>query len=221
MTTEYCAATDYIFESFFLFVESLFTDTIHLGVLDELLNQNFNRWSRSDTIIQTLIEKIVNNRGFIAPVAVIFKQRVICAVHKALTSEPPVLKKILSTTDRFPSASTGPISDAKSNTRHPRGRRHDRKDLRHCNSWMDSCNERKKQQRTLSSSSQTKDSLKTSTSEASRLNSQSCSRSTELGRRKRCICCDEESLIEHHLLNYRLKKTVNYRKQRLANTSEK
>lgn len=42
-TTGYCAATGGIEDFFFSVVESVVTKMIHLGVLDETLNQSFNR----------------------------------------------------------------------------------------------------------------------------------------------------------------------------------
>lgn len=79
--TGYCAATDDIKDSS-MFVECVVTKVVHLGVLNETLNQNFNRWSQSHKFIQTLIEKIVSDPRFVAPIAAIVKQLVIKAVKE-------------------------------------------------------------------------------------------------------------------------------------------
>lgn len=43
--TEYCASTDEIKDSSFSFMESVESETVHCGVLDETLSRSFNRWS--------------------------------------------------------------------------------------------------------------------------------------------------------------------------------
>lgn len=50
-------------------------DMIHPEVLEETLNKNFKRWSRSDAFMEAMIDRIVKNPGYIAPVAASFKQR--------------------------------------------------------------------------------------------------------------------------------------------------
>lgn len=94
-TTGYCAEIDCIKDFTFSFVEGVVIEIIHRGVLDMTLKQSSNCWSRLDTFMKVLIEKIVNNPGFIAPVDALVLQGVIKAVEEELNREPPVTKKIL------------------------------------------------------------------------------------------------------------------------------
>lgn len=94
------SATDGIKDFSFLFAKSLVTEMIHCEVLDETINQSFNRWSRLDTIMQALIEVIVHDPDFIALVDANFKQSVITAIEKKLSRESPVTKKISSSRNR-------------------------------------------------------------------------------------------------------------------------
>lgn len=80
-TPEYCVATGGIKNSFFSFLRSMIREMIHCEVLDEMLAQSLNFWSRSETFTQALIEKIVSGSVFIAPVTDFLKQSVINAVE--------------------------------------------------------------------------------------------------------------------------------------------
>lgn len=42
---------------------------IRRGVLDETLNKSLNSWSQSDTFMQVLVEKAVNDSGFLVTFA--------------------------------------------------------------------------------------------------------------------------------------------------------
>lgn len=81
-TTGYCTATDTIKNSPFLIEEGDITEIIHLRVLDKKLNQSFNCWSPSDTIMQALVKMIFNYPGFIVPFAVFVEQCVINTLEK-------------------------------------------------------------------------------------------------------------------------------------------
>lgn len=67
-----------------VFVNDLVTEMVGRGVLDETLNQNFNRRSRSDPFMQVLVKKVVYDPDFLAPVAALARQH----VNKAVKNEP-------------------------------------------------------------------------------------------------------------------------------------
>lgn len=127
-TAEYCAATEGIMDFSISFVESVVTELIHHQSLNETRNKRFNRWSRSDTILQALIDKIVYDPGFIAPIAAFEKHCVISPIEKELTQEPPVPNEILSAPNHSPSALTGTTLDKESKARRLSLRRQVRKD---------------------------------------------------------------------------------------------
>lgn len=110
-TTGYYAAMDGRKNSFFSFVEEAITDKNYLEVLGEPLNQNFVRYSLSDTIVETLTAKIVDSLGFIAPVATFVMQRVTNAIEEELHDEQKVTMGIPSSPDQYPSASAGSTLD--------------------------------------------------------------------------------------------------------------
>lgn len=151
--TGYCEAIDGIEDYSFSCVESVVIKMIHRGELDETFNQSFKRWSRSDSFIQVLIEKIVIDPGFIAPVTSFLKQRVINEVEIEICREPPVTKRVPSPPDRSPSAFVGTTSDEASEGRRSRRRRHDQKDRRNHNRSVKSRDKYKKNQCSSSSSS--------------------------------------------------------------------
>lgn len=66
----YCAATKSTKNSFFSFVEEVITEMTYCGLLNEMLNLSSSRWSRSETFMQILAERVVNNLSFKTPVAV-------------------------------------------------------------------------------------------------------------------------------------------------------
>lgn len=51
------------------------TNTIHRGVMDQILNQNLERWSRLDAFMEECIGRVVNNTDFKAAVAAFVTQR--------------------------------------------------------------------------------------------------------------------------------------------------
>lgn len=110
--------------SFPLLLERVVTEMINREVVDETLSKSLSRWSRSNTIMQALVDKIANDPGFIEPVAAFFKQGTINAVEKKLNRVPPVTKEIQSPPDPFPSAFYCTTMDKKSKARRSGRRRH-------------------------------------------------------------------------------------------------
>lgn len=88
LTTEHSVVTYVIKNSSYSFVESVFIKIIQGGFKTETLGQSFNLGSRSETFIQLLNERIVDDPGLIAPVAAIVKPRLIDAGEKDLNREP-------------------------------------------------------------------------------------------------------------------------------------
>lgn len=107
---------------------------IDLGVLGELLCQNYQYRSRLEAFIKTrayaLVSRILNSPDKIAPVAAFAKQRVIDAVKKELNSESKLTKEILSLPGRCPSASGGTTLDEEFKARRLGHRQHEEKDRR-------------------------------------------------------------------------------------------
>lgn len=68
----YFAATKGIKSSSILFEENAITEMIHQGALDETLNQSFSRRLRSDTFMEVLVYKNVNDPGIVTPSASFF-----------------------------------------------------------------------------------------------------------------------------------------------------
>lgn len=102
---------------------------IHRGALEETLNQSCTHSSRSDTILQALSRKIVNDSGSIMSVAAFVKQHVINAVEKNLNRELPLTKEIPSPPVRFTLSTTCIILDKESKASRTPRQQHDRKDL--------------------------------------------------------------------------------------------
>lgn len=63
--------------------------------------QSFNSWPRSDTFMQIIVERIVNDLGLTAPIVAIFRHRMINEVEKRLKRETPAIKKLFSPPHRF------------------------------------------------------------------------------------------------------------------------
>lgn len=91
--TDYCAASEGNKNFFLLVCDERDHGDDPRRALDETLRQSFNRWSRSDTFMPVLVEKIVNDPGFIAHVAAVDRQRVTNAVKEDLKLEPQVTKR--------------------------------------------------------------------------------------------------------------------------------
>lgn len=72
-TTRYYATSNTTRNSSFSFVMSEVTELTYRGPLDETLYQSFNSCSRMNTFTQALMEQIVNDPDFIAPVAAFIK----------------------------------------------------------------------------------------------------------------------------------------------------
>lgn len=115
--TGYCAATESIKNSFFSFLKNVITVVIHCRFLDELLNQSFNRCSRSDSFMQVLVKNVVNDPNFITPVAAFVCKRVINALKEELKQALKVTKKIFSLPDHSSSVFTEAWFDGESKAR--------------------------------------------------------------------------------------------------------
>lgn len=92
-------------------------DMVHRGILEEMLNQNFERWSRSDTLMKALIGRIVNNKALLVPVPAFEKRCAIKVIREKLNSEQKVTKELMSISHRSPSAAAGTPSGEESNAR--------------------------------------------------------------------------------------------------------
>lgn len=92
--TGYLTATDGIRDASISSVEDVIIDMIHSRVIVEALitNQHFERWSGSDGFIGASIGRIVNDPGFLAPVAAFIKQHATNAVEEELNSKLKVKK---------------------------------------------------------------------------------------------------------------------------------
>lgn len=110
-TTGYHTGTNDTNKFFFSFVESVVTEIICRKVIDKTLSQNFNRCSRSDTIMRALIESSAEDPSLVASTAAFVEHYVINVFKKELKREPSVAKEISSPLDRFLSPSTGTTLD--------------------------------------------------------------------------------------------------------------
>lgn len=100
-------------DSTFSLVEKVFTGIIHRGILKQM-TQSIVRLPRSDAFMETLIGRVVNNPGFIAPVAESFSQRATNEVNEELKREPPLTMEIKTSPHCSPLAFAGSDSDEES-----------------------------------------------------------------------------------------------------------
>lgn len=85
-------ATDGVQDFIFLLPEDFITDIVQLRVLYEMLNQNFERWSRSNASMKASIGKVCTNLGFVAPVLAFVKQRASYEIVFELHTEPKLTR---------------------------------------------------------------------------------------------------------------------------------
>lgn len=163
----------------------------HSGFLDGKLNQKLNRWSQTENFMQTLIEKILNESCFIAPVATFVQQRVIIVANKDINRETPVMKMISSPSNRFPSASAGTISGDEANARRSSREWLDPKHWRHRDTSVKSRNKCRKHQYAMFSSPQTDGGLNIPNFKSLGPSSRSCFGSSYLDRCNRCARRDD------------------------------
>lgn len=93
--TGYCAATKDFKNLSFSFVKNVITEVMQRETLCATLNQSFNPYSRIDTTMQVLVDKIVSNSGLITYNAVFFRERVINAGEKEVNQKLQVTRRFL------------------------------------------------------------------------------------------------------------------------------
>lgn len=160
-------ATNSIADSSFFFVESLVREVNHSVVVDEKLDQRFKQWSLLNTIMQALIETIINKPAFIVPVATFERQLMINAVEGKLSREPPVAKEIQLTVNRSRSVPAGTTLDEEFKASCLRCRQHIRIGQRTRHLLVKSRDKCKKRRRSSLPFPQADGSLKTAPSKSS------------------------------------------------------
>lgn len=126
-TSRYAAATDDSADFSFCVFKDVFTDIIHRGVLNRMLNQTFLYLSSLNAFIEAIIGKIVTNKGFIASVAAFERQHASNTFEEELKPKPSVAKDIPLLLNRSSSASADNFSDKELKARSARWRWHDQK----------------------------------------------------------------------------------------------
>lgn len=210
-TAEYRVANNGIKDFTFSFVENVVTGMMELGVLDKPLNQISNRWSQSYTFIQVQIEMIVNDPGFIVPVAAFVKECMISPVQRELAQETSVTKEIPSPPGHSPWASAGSTLYKEFEAIRPCREQNDRKAQRKHGSLVESRDKERKIRQSLSSLFQSDDSLKIPTSTSSGLSSRFFSKSSDSNR---CKCSSRrkaKNIAVIHTAKYCSKKAFDYR----------
>lgn len=75
------------------FVKNMVTKMVQCEAMDETPIHSSNLWVRSNTFMQVLAEKAVNNLSFITPVAAFVTRRVINAEREKVSRAPRVTKE--------------------------------------------------------------------------------------------------------------------------------
>lgn len=97
----------------FCIAKSVATEMIYRRNLFKTPNKNFTCSSRSDNFLWTLIEKIVNDKSFIALVNLFVKWPVFNSIEEMHNQVPPVTKMNQLPPDKSASAFAGTILDNK------------------------------------------------------------------------------------------------------------
>lgn len=164
--------------------------------------------------MQVLIEKIVNDRGLIAPVTAFVRQRVIIAVEEEGKRESPAMKKRPSALNCSPSASAAITLDKESKVRRSSSERHDRKDRRHHDSSLKLRDKHRKHRSSPSFSSRADAGLKVTSSKSSCSSSRSRSRISDSDRHKCRARLHEENFKVIHLVNNYFRKQLTIKRTR-------